>query len=83
MEKLNQEEEEVVVVVAAAAVVVWTSRWLGKVLELKASTIKLIGYCELKHHKPWFHEEYSKLFDLRKLAPLQLLQNPSETNGDN
>jgi hypothetical protein len=23
------------------------------------------------------------LFDLRKLAPLQLLQNPSETNGDN
>jgi hypothetical protein len=42
-----------------------------------------LGYLELKKHKPWFDEKYSKLLDQRKQDELQWLQNPSETNGDN
>jgi hypothetical protein len=36
----------------------------------------------LKHHKPWFNEECSKLVDRRKKARLQWLQDPSEVNED-
>jgi len=42
-----------------------------------------LGYYELKQHKPWFDEERSKLLDQWKQAEVQLLQNPSQTNGDN
>jgi hypothetical protein len=41
-----------------------------------------LGYCELKKHKPWFDEACTKLYQ-RKQAKLQLLQDPSEVNGDN
>jgi hypothetical protein len=41
------------------------------------------GYYELKQHKPWFNEGWSKLLDKRKQAKLQCLQDPSEINGDN
>jgi hypothetical protein len=34
-------------------------------------------------HKSWFDESCSKLFDQRKQAKLQWLQDPSEINGDN
>jgi hypothetical protein len=37
----------------------------------------------LKKHKPWFDKGCSKLLDQRKEAKLQLLQDPSEINGDN
>jgi hypothetical protein len=37
----------------------------------------------LKNHKPWFDEGCTKLLDQRKEAKLQLLQDPSEINGDN
>jgi hypothetical protein len=42
-----------------------------------------LGYYELKQHKPWFNEEYSKLLDQRKQAKLEWLQDPSEIKGDN
>jgi hypothetical protein len=32
---------------------------------------------------PWFDEECSELLDERKVAKLQWLQNPGQTNGDN
>jgi hypothetical protein len=44
---------------------------------------KDLCYYELKKHKPWFGEGSSELLDKRKQAKLQLLQNPSEINGDN
>jgi hypothetical protein len=34
-------------------------------------------------HKPWFDGGCSNLLDSRKQAKLQLLQDPSEINGDN
>jgi hypothetical protein len=37
----------------------------------------------MKKHKPWFGEGCSKLLDQRKQAKLQLLQDPSEINGNN
>jgi hypothetical protein len=42
-----------------------------------------IGHCELKHHKPWFDKECSKLVDQMKQAKLQRLQDPCEVNKDN
>jgi hypothetical protein len=33
-------------------------------------------------HKPWFDQACSKLFDQRKQAKLQWLQDPSEINGN-
>jgi uncharacterized NAD(P)/FAD-binding protein YdhS len=45
---------------------------------IKMSAEKSLGYFELKKHKSWFNEWYS-----RKQAKLQWLQAPSEINGDN
>jgi hypothetical protein len=42
-----------------------------------------LGYCESKHHKPWFDGECSQLFDRRKQAKVQWLQDPREANEDN
>jgi hypothetical protein len=36
----------------------------------------------LKEHKPWFHEECSKLLDQSKEANLKWLQNPSQMSGN-
>jgi hypothetical protein len=41
-----------------------------------------LGYHRLKHNKPWFDYECSKLIDQQKQAKLQRLQNPSQINGD-
>jgi hypothetical protein len=49
----------------------------------KISAQESLGYCESKYRKSWFDEEYSKLFDRRKQAELQWLQDPSEANEDN
>lgn len=48
-----------------------------KVIRENAKVI--LGHYELKRHKPWFDEEYSKL---SKQAKLQWLQIPSEMNRD-
>jgi hypothetical protein len=37
----------------------------------------------LKKRKPWFDEGCSELLDQKKQAKLQLLQDPSEINGNN
>jgi DNA repair ATPase RecN len=42
-----------------------------------------LGYCESKHRKLWFDEKCSKLFDRRKQAKLQRLQDPSDASEDN
>jgi hypothetical protein len=51
--------------------------------EYKTSAKECIGHCESKSHKPWFDEECSVLFDRRKQAKLQWLQDPSAVNEDN
>jgi hypothetical protein len=35
---------------------------------IKISAIEGLGYYELKKHKPWFDEGYTKLLDQRKRA---------------
>jgi hypothetical protein len=42
-----------------------------------------LGYYRLKHNKPWFDDECSKLIDQKKHAQLQWLQNLSQINGVN
>jgi hypothetical protein len=44
----------------------------------QTSAKESLGYFELKKHKPWFDEGFSKLLDQRKQAKLQWLQDPSE-----
>jgi hypothetical protein len=50
---------------------------------IKTSAKDNLGYQKLKHNKPWFDDECSKLIDKWKQAKLQCLQNPSQINGDN
>jgi hypothetical protein len=51
------------------------------VIIIKISAKEIVDYYELKKHKPWFDESYSKLLDQRKQAKLQWLQDPSEKMG--
>jgi hypothetical protein len=57
--------------------------WKSITENIKTSAKDSVGYQRLKHNKPWFDDECSKLMDLRKQVILQWLQNPSEINGDN
>jgi hypothetical protein len=57
----------------------WES--IGK--NIKISAKDNLGCHRLKHNKPWFDDECSKLTDQWKQAKLQWLQNPSQINGDN
>jgi hypothetical protein len=50
---------------------------------IKTSAKENLGYQKLKHIKPWFDDEFSKLTDQRKQSKLQWLQNPNQTNRDN
>jgi hypothetical protein len=50
---------------------------------IKTSAKENLGYQKLKHNKPWFDHECSKLIDQRKQAKLQWLQIPNQTNRDN
>jgi hypothetical protein len=49
---------------------------------IKTSAKENLGYQKLKHNKPWFGDECSKLIDQRKQDKLLWLQNPKETNRD-
>jgi hypothetical protein len=49
---------------------------------IKTSAKENLGYQKLKHNKPWFEDECSKLIDQRKQAKLQWLQNPDQINRD-
>jgi hypothetical protein len=50
---------------------------------IKTSAKHNLEYHRLKHNKPWFDDECSKLIDQRKQAKLRWLQNPSQITGDN
>jgi hypothetical protein len=50
---------------------------------IKISAKWILGYYQLKQHKPWFDRRYSELLDQRKRAKLQWLQDLSKINGDN
>jgi hypothetical protein len=50
---------------------------------MKSSGTRILGYYDLKQHKPWFDDECSNLLDQRKQAKLQWLQNPSQMSADN
>jgi hypothetical protein len=47
---------------------------------IKTSAKENLGYQKLKHNKPWFDDECSKLTNERKQAKLQWLQNPNQIN---
>jgi hypothetical protein len=49
---------------------------------IKISTKEILGYYELKKHKPWFDEGCSKLWHQRKQTKLQWLHHRSELNGE-
>jgi hypothetical protein len=42
-----------------------------------------VSHYELKHRKPWFNEECSKLIDQRQQAKLQWLLDPIAVNENN
>jgi hypothetical protein len=50
---------------------------------MKASAKDNLEYHRLKHNKPWFDDECSKLIDQQKQAKLRWLQNPRQLNRDN
>jgi hypothetical protein len=50
---------------------------------IKTSAKENLGYQKLKHNKPWFDDECSKLIDQRKQAKLHWLQSSSQINGYN
>jgi hypothetical protein len=57
--------------------------WESVTENIKTSAEDNTGHQKLKHNKPWFDDECSKLIDQRKQAKLQWLQNPNQINGDN
>jgi hypothetical protein len=50
---------------------------------IKTSAKENLGYQKLKHNKPCFDGECSKLIDQQEQAKLQWLQNRSQVSGDN
>jgi hypothetical protein len=50
---------------------------------IKTSAKDNLGYQKLKHNKPWFDDECSKLIYQWKQVKLQWLQNPNQINGEN
>jgi hypothetical protein len=59
------------------------SAWESIRENIKTSAKDNLGYQKLKHNKPWFDDECSKLIDQWKQVKLQWLQNPSQINGEN
>jgi hypothetical protein len=53
----------------------WILIELGKLSDRQNSAKESLGYYELKKHKPWVNEEFSKSLDQRKQAKLQFLQD--------
>jgi hypothetical protein len=41
-----------------------------------------LGLYELKLHKAWFDEEFSRLLDQTMLVKMQLLHDPNQNNED-
>jgi hypothetical protein len=59
------------------------SAWESIRDNIKTSAKENIGYHRLKHNKPQFDNDCSKLINQWKQAKLQWLHNPSQINGDN
>jgi hypothetical protein len=57
--------------------------WDNIIENINISAQESLGYCESKHHTPWFDEQCLKLVDLRQQAKLQWLQDLSDANDDN
>jgi hypothetical protein len=57
--------------------------WETLTENFKISAKESLGYYDLKKLEPWFDDGCCKLFDQRKQAKLQCLQDPSEINGEN
>jgi hypothetical protein len=57
--------------------------WENITKNIKMFAQESLGFYELKHHKPWFDEECSKLADQRKQTKLQWLLGESEAKEDN
>jgi hypothetical protein len=57
--------------------------WESVRKNIKTSAKDNLGYHRLKHNKPCFDDECSKLIGQRKQVKLQWLQNPNQINGDN
>jgi hypothetical protein len=57
--------------------------WEGIRENIMTSAKDNLGCHRLKHNKPWFDDECSKLIDQQKQVKLQCLQNPSQISGDN
>jgi len=50
---------------------------------IKTPTKESLALQELKQHKPWFDEECFGFLDQRKLAKMQWIREPSQSNVDN
>jgi len=50
---------------------------------IKTSAKESLGVHEWKQHKPWFDKECLGFLDQRKLAKMQWVQDPSQSNADN
>jgi chromosome segregation ATPase len=50
---------------------------------IKNSAKDNLGYQKLKHNKPWFDDECSKLIEEWKQTKLHWLQYPNQINGNN
>jgi len=49
---------------------------------IQTSAKDSLGLDEFKQNKPWFDEECLGLFDQRKRAKMQWIQDPSQSNVD-
>jgi hypothetical protein len=57
--------------------------WENSPKNIKTSAKEGLCLYELRQHKPWFDEESSRLFDQRKQAKMQWLQNPNQSTVGN
>jgi antibiotic biosynthesis monooxygenase (ABM) superfamily enzyme len=53
--------------------------WESIMENIKTSAKDNLGYQKLKHNKPWFDDECSKLIDQWKQAKLQWLKNQTKS----
>jgi hypothetical protein len=59
------------------------SAWKSIRANTETSAKDNLGCQKLKHNKPWFYGECSKLRDQWRQTKLQWLQNPNQINGEN
>jgi hypothetical protein len=50
---------------------------------IKTSAKESLSLHKMKHHKPWFDEEWLGVLDQRKQDKIQWIQDPSQSNVGN